>query len=532
MGRRMLTATAQPENMSFSQDAPGHCHQEKQPLLDQAGPVQTKTTAVGQAQSIPGLSHKLPDDRETLKETSQLQKASILNAAEQSPPNGNTQSPAAFTGKLMEKLRPSTPSKTVGNDMTDALLVVNEVPRVVNVPSGTNGRTALKVQEKTNTGTHNKTQQGDDSTARTEELAPRSSTKVMVVSEDGSNLEFLTKESKKITTPSAPLHKDPVQEPTPQPASRKGTSPTRVSTGTSIVPAKTRARGRLSGPLEFTPSSKHGRAQGDKTSARSSASRSEGRNGHRRVSSSVRERRTDRADHMTWEAYKASPLHNLAYPGAGREQRHRSASPVAPWLIDDEDREVERLTSRYPDLRDWLELTGWHVANYRERQLDRLRRMADIERTKVQLEEEFDREKARLKEYGEPASLKRRRIEESDDKDGGPPKYYRTNRDQRGSRSGSHGSRGTHHCGREEGGRSPPHRDFSESLAPRYLSQRDPREPYRPSSAAGHTMRGKDFDAERDTDRHMTRDRLPSHHLSPRFGSSPHRFRGYFHKPE
>lgn len=71
----------------------------------------------------------------------------------------------------------------------------------------------------------------------------------------------------------------------------------------------------------------------------------------------------------------------------------------------------------------------------------RLRRMADIERTRSRLEKEFDREKGRLKVYGEPAGLKRRRIEESEDKDHRPPKYYPTNHDQRGSRSGYNGSR-------------------------------------------------------------------------------------------
>lgn len=111
---------------------------------------------------------------------------------------------------------------------------------------------------------------------------------------------------------------------------------------------------------------------------------------------------------MTWEAHNSSPLDHLPHPRAGREQHHRLASPVAPCLIDDEDKEVERLASRYPDLRDWLEFTGWHVADHRMRQLHRFRR-----------------------------------IEERDDKDDRPPKYYRTNQNQRGSRpSGYQSSRG------------------------------------------------------------------------------------------
>lgn len=256
----------------------------------------------------------------------------------------------------------------------------------------------------------------------------------------------------------------------------------------------------MSRPLEATPLSKfgkHGRARGDEASARSPASRSEGRNGHRRVCSPARERRADRNGHMTWEAYNSSPLDHLPHPRAGREQRHRLASPVAPCLIDDEDKEVERLASRYPDLRDWLEFTGWHVADHRMRQLHRFRR-----------------------------------IEERDDKDDRPPKYYRTNQNQRGSRpSGYQCSRGPHHRGREEGGRPPPYRGFSESSPPRYSPQRTPREPYRSPSAADHPLPRNDFDGERTTDRYLTRDRSPPHRLSPRRGSSPYRARGYFHEP-
>lgn len=522
----MPTAIAQTENTEYPQDAPEQPQQQKQPLSDRAGSIQTgtMTTAVAQAQFIPGLSRKLPDDRETLKETSQLEKASVLRAAEQWTPDTNTQSPAGVTGKLMEKLSPSTPSKTIGNDITDNLLVINEVPRVVNMPSGTNGRTVMTVHEKTEAGTSNRAQQGDDSTARTDELASHNNTKRMVGLEHRSHLKLSTKDGEITTKPSAPLYKDPVQDPTPQHASRKRTSPTRVPTDTRIVPTKTRAEGCVSKPLEATPLSKYKkyeRARGDKISARSTASRSEGRNGDRRVSSPARERRADRNEHMTWETYNSSPLGHLPHPGAGREQRHRSASHVAPWPIDDEDKEVERLASRHPDLRDWLELTGWHFTDYRMGELDRRRRMADI-----------DREKARLKDYGEPVSLKRRRIGESDDKDDRPLKYYRTNQNQRGSRSSGHqGSGGPHHRGREEGGRPPPHRGFSESSPRRYLPQRNPREPYRPPSAAGHPLPHNDFNGERTTDWYMTRDRPRPHRLSPRRDSSPYHSRGYFHEP-
>ncbi|KAH8774712.1 hypothetical protein F5883DRAFT_712218 [Diaporthe sp. PMI_573] len=547
MERRIPTAVAQPVNTSSSQRAPEESQREKQPSSGQAGPIQTKTT-VAQSQSDPSLSHKLPDDKGTLKETSQLKKPSTFSPAEQSTPIGSAQSSTAMIEKLMEKPSTSTPSKTAGNDTSDVPMVVNEVRCNANAPSVTNGRAAITVQEKTDASAYSEAQQGDNSTDKKEKRASRSSTEGMAVPDDESKHKSSIEDGEITTKPSAPLDKNPVQEPTPQHASRKKASPTRVSTGTSIVPIKTRAERRVSGPLEATPASKHRGPQGNTAPARSSVSRPQGRNGHRRASSPVRHRRTDRNDNMTWETYKVSPLDHHAHPRAGREQRHRSKSPVAMWQTDgDGDREVKRLASRYPELRDWLEYTGWHFIDYRMSQLDRLRRMADNERENSQLRKEVEREKARLKEYREPASkvkylsdagsrpmpfplaptqqagdverpkyrklgpysvtdgFKRKRSEESDDdRDGSySPNYYQ----------------------HRQGGRSPPSRGLPESSAPRSLPQRNPRAPFRSSSPAGYPLPRNDFDAGRATDCYMTRDILPI------LGSSPPQIRGHFHEP-
>lgn len=84
---------------------------------------------------------------------------------------------------------------------------------------------------------------------------------------------------------------------------------------------------------------------------------------------------------------------------------------------------------------------------------------------------------------------------------------------------------------RRRGGRSPPRRGSPEISSPRSLPQRNSREPYRFSSPAGHPQPRNDFDAERAIDWHMTRDRSPARHVSPRFGSSPPKIRGYFREP-
>jgi hypothetical protein len=512
--RRSLTAIAQAQDISSSQCRPEEPRPEKQPSPDRACPTQANTTSAGQAQSNPGLFHKLHSGKVTPRETSKAKNPSILSLCEQQTPNGSGQDLAASIGTPVEKPPTSARSITVHDRMnhTVVAMAAKEVLGQGDAPPSTNSHAATSVPEKTNLSGCSKIQRGDQSTSSKEKHASRDTTKsTAVVADDQSNPKSSTKGVEPTTDSSAPQDKNPNQQQTHQQPSRNKTLPnlpTRIPAGASPIPATARTERRVSRPP----------VQSDTALSHSSAPRVEGRNNeYRRACSPARSRRTqDRNDHMTWESYKAPPRdHHHAYPGkASREQqRHRSASPGPrpPGWIDDGDRdrdgdgvgvgvghrELERLTSRYPDLRDWLELTGWHVADYRTRQLDRLRRMAQIERARSQLEKEFDRDKARLKGYGEPASntiflsdaarrrsmlvppappqqlvdeaqrpkysmlgpysvtdgLKRKRSSESDDDrdESFTSKYNRTSRNHhRGSRSGHHGPRGTYHRGRED----------------------------------------------------------------------------------
>lgn len=495
---RLQAATAQPADTNSSEDVSGQRKQQKQPTSDGVEAVQTKAPTLAQAQSIAGLSHQMPDDRDTHQGTSKSKIPSDLNVSSQLNANDKVQGSEKITEKLMEKLPSSTQSKTTGKDANDAAMTVNEVGRDIKAPEGTDGHEAAKVQKKTDNCARSKAQQGDDSTAREETLALRSGAKSKVDPKEKASTLSSTEEGEIKSKPSAPTRRIPVQESTPKPASRKKTPPTHALTATTIVPTEPRAERNVFRSREAKPVPKDREAKGDTDPARPSAPRSDGKRAHGRRSLHARQGRQDDDDkHIAWEALKARPLpfpHHV-YARPSREQRPRLASPTASRPIEDRGREVQSSDFQDPDLRDWLYLTGWDSREYRQGQLARLRRQDQIDRESAELKAEGEREKARLKEEFvegskashpsgaaprpllpppalprraedfEPAEysmlgrypvttggIKRERGEDSDgDADGGfSAKYHRTNRNHRGSRAGY---QGYHHRDREDSGK-------------------------------------------------------------------------------
>lgn len=482
MQRRMQTASAQSESISFTQDASGQIEKQKQPMPSRSEPVQTTTTSTAQGQTIPGLSYQLPDEKGLGEETSRSKKPPRVTATDESGTEDSIQKSQAMTEELMAKLTTPVSAKAIGKDkdIGNTLMAGKEVERDSTTPSYASDYAAAEVQGKSNDDALRKDQRKDD-TARKDAHASNGST--TVAPKEKSTTRSSTEEGE-ITggKPSPSLRKIPVQESTPQSASRKKTPPPRVSTVTSIVPTEPRAERRVSRTAEATPAPKYRGSRADITAAHSSASRSDSKRGHGHDSLPARPAVgiPEHESTMTWEAYKAPPArHTHAKPS--REQRPRSASPV----VRNSDFEVERFTYQHPDLRDWLYYTGWDAPAFRRNELTRLRRLEEIERERAALKQECEREKAELKGDGEPAGKARRlsdggarpllrraedvepaeyrmlgrytvtagnkrdRGEESDgDRDGGfSAKFYRTNRNYRGSRAGYHG---TYHRGREE----------------------------------------------------------------------------------
>ncbi|KAK7719368.1 hypothetical protein SLS63_010117 [Diaporthe eres] len=587
---RLQAATAQPADMNSSEDMSGQRKQQKQPTSDGVEAVQTKTSTLAQAQSIPGLSHQMPNDRDTHKGTSKSKISSDLNAPGQLNANYKVHGSGKITEKLMEKLPSSTPSKTTGKDANDAAMTVNEVGPNLKAPPGTEVHAPAKIQKKTDNCARGKAQQGADSTASEEALASRIGTKSKVDPKEKSSTLSATEEGEIESKPSAPARRIPVQESTPQPASRKRTPPTRAPTATTIVPTEPRAERNSSRSSEAKPVAKYREAQGDTAPAHPSASRSDNKHRHGRRSLHDRQGRQEEDDnHITWKAHKAAPppFPHHVYARPSREQRPRSPSPAASRPIEHHGQEVQSFDFQDPDLRDWLRLTGWDSYRYRQGELARLRRQEEIDRESRELKEQGEREKAWLKEgfaegskanhpsgagprplllppapsqraedvkpaeysmlgpYTVTGGIKRERGEESDgDVDGGfSTKYYRTNRNHRGSRASYHGY---HHRGREDlrewqtredrrrSGRLSPPRGFPDSPPPRSLTKRHPRQRF--PSPAGHPLPRDEFDAQRAIDRYVTRDRPPPRHRSPRTSSSPPYGRGYkpsrFHDSE
>lgn len=501
MQRRLQPPSVQPEDMSSSKDATGQSQQQKQPMSDRVGPIQTKTATAAQAQPIPGLSYQVPEDKCARKGASQSKQPSVAITADQLNTNESIQSSGDITGRLMEMLSSQMPSKAADKDSSDALVGANEVGRDVNALSDANGHAAAKVEEEIDNDDRSKIQRGDDSTANKETDASCNSTKSTAVAKKKPNAQSSTEEGKITGKPSAPLHRIPVKELTRQPASHKKTPPSRVSTVNSIVPTEPHAKRHMSRSLEVTPAPRHTSrgCQDDAVSgAQSSASRSNGKQGQGLASLPARPGRLDHSHHMTRENHKEPPPPaRHAYARSSREQRPHSSSPMASWPVGLSDWEVQRFACRDPDLRDWLHLTGWYHTEYRKHELDRLRRREEIEHESAELRKEGELEKARLKDecrepysearylsdagprpllpppasprprrvddvesagyrmlgrYTVTAGTKRERSEESDDDDadgGSSAKYYRTNRNYRGSRAGHLGSHHSHHRGRE-----------------------------------------------------------------------------------
>ncbi|KAL1871689.1 hypothetical protein Daus18300_004689 [Diaporthe australafricana] len=578
MQRRLQTASSQPESMSFTQDASGQIQQQEQSMPSRSEPVQTTTTSTAQGQTIPGLSYQLPDEMGLGEETSRSKKPPKVTATDESGTKDSIQKSQAMTKKLMAKLTPPVTARTIGRDkdIGNTLIVGKEVERDSTAPSHASGCAAAGVQGKSNDGARRKDTRKDD-TVRKDGHASNGST--TVASEEKPTTRSSTEEGEITGTKlSLPLQKIPVQESTPQSASRKKTPPARVSTVTSIVPTEPRAERRLSRTVEATPDPKYRGPRGDTTAVHSSASRSDSKRGHGHDTLPARPAvdNPEHEDPMTWEAYKAPPARH-AYAKPSREQRPRSASPV----LRDSDFEVERFAYQHPDLRDWLYYTGWDAPAFRRNELARLRRLEEIERERAALKQECEREKAELKGDGEPAGKarrlsdggshpllrraedvepaeyrmlgrytvtagnKRERGEGSDgDRDGGfSAKFYRTNRNYRGSRAGYHG---TYHRGREESrhwqdrevrrrsSRTSPSHGFREGSPPRAVLQ--PRYPrHRYSSPVGHPLPRNELDTEHASDRYASRDRLP-HRRPERSSSPPPHGRGHktyrFHKSE
>ncbi|KAG6363747.1 hypothetical protein INS49_008850 [Diaporthe citri] len=541
MQSRLQAASAQPADMSSSEGVPGQCKQQKQPISDGAEPVQTKTSALDQAQSIPGLSQG----------TSQSKKPSNLNAPDQLNGNDKVQGSPDIYEKLMEKLSSPTPSKTTGKDANDITMTVNEVGRDIKAPPGTNAHAAAKANEKPDNRARSKAQRGGDSTARKETPASRSGTKSPVVPKEKASTLSSTEEGEITSKPPAPTRKIPVQESTPKPASRKTTPPTRLARP-SLCQNKEK-KTRVTPALLIHP----------RPSPTASADMA--------VEVHLTPARADKATTTPpGGAYMAPPppFPHHVYARPGREQRPHPTSPVASLPIEDRDWEIQSFDFRDRDLRDWLRLTGWDSRGFRLGELARLRRQEQIDRESAELKAEGEREKARLKEEfaeGSKAShpsgarprplllppapprrgIKRERGEESDgDADGdSSAKYYRTNRSHRGSRAGYHGY---HHRGRENSrqrqaredrqrsDRFSPSRDFADSPPSQSHPQRHPRQRF--LSPVGHPLPRDEFDAQRAIDRYVTRDRQPPRHHSPRPSSSTPWGRGHksscFHESE
>lgn len=497
--RRRPTESEQPEDMSSSQDAPGQLQQQvqqEQPTSDGLGPTQTETITAAGAQFIPGLSYQPPDDRGTHDDALHLKEPSALNSPDQPNANDSVKTCTAITEKLMDKISSSTQSKTAGKDTNDALRAVSEVRREINAPSAANNHAAAKVQEKRADGARSKVHRGDDSADTKATHASLSSNKSSSAPKRRSNTQSSIEDGEITSKPSAPRRKIPVQEPPLQPASPKKTTPARASAVASVAPAEPRAERPLPRSLEATPASKCRGNKGEAAPVHSSASRFVSKHETGRTSLSARPGKPGHDSRTTWETYKEPPpppAHPM-YARTSREQRPRSVSPVASWPTQGSDWEVQRFASQHPDLRDWLELTGWNNPEFRTRHLGRLRRLNEIQRESDELKRQGEREKARLSEFGEPtgrasrlsdsgpqpqpqppapprqandfepaehrmigryagtAGIKRERGEDSDsDGDGGfSAKYHRTGRNHRGSRAGYHGSHRSHHRGRQD----------------------------------------------------------------------------------
>lgn len=494
MQRRRQTASEQTADMSSVQDAPG---QLQQPTSGRLEPSQTETTTAAGAQFIPGLSYQPPDGRGTHDVALHLKEPPALNTRDQPNANDSVKISPAINEKPMEKIPSSTQSKAAGKDTNDVLMAVSEVRREIDAPSAADDHAAAKVQEKRGDGARSRVHRGDDSTDRKTAHASRSSNKSDSVPNGRSNTQSSIEDGEITSKPSAPPRKIPVQEPPPQPASCKKTTPARApAVTTSVTPTEPRAERPVSGSLEATPVPKYRGDKGEAAPVLLSASRFDSKHGNGRTSLSARPVKPGHDSHTTWETYKEPPpppAHHM-YARTSREQRPRSVSPVALRPIQGSDWEVQRFASQHPDLRDWLELTGWNAPEYRTRELGRLRRLDEIQRESDELKRQGEREKALLNEFGEPAGrasrlsdsgprplplppapprqadsfepaehrmlgryavtagIKRERREDSDsDGDGGfSAKYHRTGRNHRGSRAGCHGSQRFHHRGRQD----------------------------------------------------------------------------------
>lgn len=365
--RRVQAASVQPADMSSSEGLPGQCKQQKQPDSDEIEPVQTKESALAQAQSIPGLSHQTPDDRDTHEGTSQSKIPPDLNAPDQVDANDKVQGSPDIYEKLMEKLSSPTRSKTTGKDANGAAMTTNEVGRDIDAPSSTNAHAAATSQEKPDNRARDKAQRGDDGTAIKEAPASLSDTKSTVVPKEKASTAVTKEKSSTLSSTeegeiksSPPTRRIPVQESTPQPASsrNKRTPPIRAATATTIVPTEPRAERNASSRSRETkppvPKLKE-EAKGDTVPARPSASRPDGKRGHgRRASHHARQgRQGDDNNHTTREPHKAPPppssFPHHVYVRPGREQHPRSSSPAAPRPIEYRERELESVDFRDRD---------------------------------------------------------------------------------------------------------------------------------------------------------------------------------------
>ncbi|KAI3395232.1 hypothetical protein diail_1658 [Diaporthe ilicicola] len=590
MQRRLQTAGAQPEGISLAEDTQGQGQQQKQPKSGEAEPAQTTTTTPVQ-QTIPGLAYQLPDDSNLHKEASRHENSPRMTATDELDTKDNIQKPQAIPEKLMVRLTSSIPSKTVGKDKetVNTPVVGKEIEREGIAALCPDDRTAAGNRGQPDDGANHKGGRMDQKTASKDTSPSGGSMKTKMAPKEKSNTRSSTEEGEITGKPSPPLRKIPVQESTPQSAARKKTPPARAraSTVTNIAPTEPRAERHVFRTVETPLAPKHREPQRDMATAHSSASRPDGKRGHGHSSMPARPAIDipERDSAMNWKGYSAAPARHV-YARPSREQRPRSASPV----VRGSDPEVERFASQHPDLRDWLYYTGWDAPGFRRNELARLRRLDEIERERAALKQECEREKAELKGEGDPpgrarhasdggarppllllppaparraedaeqaeyrmlgrytvtAGMKRERGQERDGGgDGGSStKFYRTNRNYRGSRAGYHG---THHSGREESrhwhdgeahrrsSRTSPPAGFRESSPPRTFAQ--PRYPrhHRYSSPVGHPLPRNELDGERTSDRYASRDRFP-HRRSVRSSSPPPHGRGHrdfrFHESE
>lgn len=504
---RQQRASAKLEGVTSSNNTPGRFQQQNQPASDGLGPVQTETSILPQAQSIPGLSHQMPDERTPHEGHSQLKKPTGLDAPDHLNANDSEQSPGDITGSLMEHILSLVPSETAGKDTNDAMKAAYEVRPDVNTSSGTNGHAAAKVQDKTDHIAPSRALRGNDSTASKE----THSTKSTVAPKEKSDTQSSIEEGE-INSRPTPKGRIPVTESTSRAASCRKNPPTRAPTATSLVPTEPGAELHVPRSLEATRAPKHREARADTASANSSTSRPDRKHEHGRASLPARQGRQKDDTHITWEAYKAAPppsSHNV-YARPSRELPPRPASPVTPRPTEARDWETQRFDSQDPDLRDWLRFTGWNNPDFRKRELARLRRLEEIEHESAELRKQGEREKARLREecgeasqashisdagprppplppapprraedaepagyrmlgrYAVTSGMKRERGEDSDgDADGEfSAKYHRNNRNYRGSRASYHGY---HHRAREDS-REWPAREGTPTCIPLILS--------------------------------------------------------------